>query len=189
SEPVAGLSAPCLDLSGLARVIAVRRLQQHVRAKLSRAGHKQVAVSLPAFLLQSVHRKTNERFGARPDAFRGRTAPRNNKTCDQADHAGSDDQKYSEFHCNLWRLWLGAACASNFGGTFSATTLINGTRSRTKTRHLILPPIIAGGARRSQPEWSELSHWKDALASHYLRACSELVVPRDYRLIPSAREQ
>src|SRR5207237_9323708 len=104
SEPVAGLSAPCLDVADLTRVIAVRRLHQHVRAKLSRAGHKQVAVSLPAFLFQSVHRKANERFGARPDAFRGRTAQRNNKTCDQADDAGSDDQKYSEFNCKLWRL-------------------------------------------------------------------------------------
>src|SRR6266513_1330126 len=153
----------CLDVADLTRVIAVRGLHQHVRAELLRARHKQVAVSLPPFLLQSVHRKTDERFGARPDAFRGRTAPRNNKTCDQADHAGSDDQKYSEFHCSLWRLWLGAACASNFGGTFSAATLINGTRSRTKTRRLILPPIIAGGSRRSQPEQSELSNEKTLL--------------------------
>src|SRR4029453_4361450 len=85
-------------------------------AHVSHAPHKPVAVSLPAFLFQRVHRKTNERFGARPDAFRGRTAPRNNKTWDQADDAGSGDQKYSEFHCNLWRLWLCAARASNFGG-------------------------------------------------------------------------
>src|SRR6476661_4972746 len=46
-------------------------------------------------------------FGTRPDAFCGGIVPRNNKTRDHADDAGSDDQKYSEFHCNLWRLWLG----------------------------------------------------------------------------------
>src|SRR5437870_13851041 len=39
-----------------------------------------------------------------------------------------------------------------FEGTFSAATLINETRSRTRTRHLILPSISAGGARRSEPE-------------------------------------
>jgi hypothetical protein len=96
-----------LNVADLTRVIAVRWLHEHVRAELPRARHKQVAVSLPAFLFQRVHRKTNKMFGARPDAFCGKIVPRNKKTRDQADDAGSEDQKYSEFHCNVWRRWLG----------------------------------------------------------------------------------
>ena len=89
-----------LHVADLTRVVAVRRLNQHVRAKLLRARHKQVAVSLPAFLLQSVHRKTDDRFGARPDAFCRRTAARNNQARDQTDDARSDNQKKPESHFN-----------------------------------------------------------------------------------------
>ena len=87
-----------LNIADLPGVIAVGRLDQYLRAELPGTRHKQIAISLPPFLFQGVHRKTDERFRAGSDPLRDGPSAGKDEAGNQANSTRSNNQENPKFH-------------------------------------------------------------------------------------------